>query len=146
MSASRRRLVVDTNFLISAVIGKRKFALSLIETFARRVDFFAPAVGFAELHEHLPGLLAKWHVPAAEGLAVLERLAVAVQPLDAEITARFEIAARLRIDARDPKDWPVLAAALALTCPLWTDDNDFFGTGIATWSTPNVRHYLDAEA
>jgi len=28
--------------------------------------------------------------------------------------------------ARDPEDWPILAAALALDFPIWTEDTDFF--------------------
>jgi hypothetical protein len=28
----------------------------------------------------------------------------------------------------DSEDWPVLACALILDCPIWTEDRDFFGT------------------
>jgi hypothetical protein len=27
-----------------------------------------------------------------------------------------------RLRVRDPEDWPVLASALALGCPIWTED------------------------
>jgi predicted nucleic acid-binding protein len=30
----------------------------------------------------------------------------------------FEAEARKRLGARDPEDWPILAAALALGCPI----------------------------
>lgn len=50
--------------------------------------------------------------------------------------------ARERIDKRDEDDWPVLAAALALGCPIWTEDTDFFGCGVATWTTDRVELYL----
>ncbi|MBK5292740.1 MAG: hypothetical protein JJE04_13815 [Acidobacteriia bacterium] len=33
---------------------------------------------------------------------------------------------------RDPEDWPILAAALALDCPIWKEDTDFFGCGVPT--------------
>jgi hypothetical protein len=36
----------------------------------------------------------------------------------------------------------VLAAGLALNCPIWTEDSDFFGTGIATWTTDRVELFL----
>jgi predicted nucleic acid-binding protein len=58
---------------------------------------------------------------------------------------RFEVPARQRISCRDEDDWPVLAAALALECPIWTEDTDFFGCGVATWTTDRVELYL-AEA
>jgi len=47
-----------------------------------------------------------------------------------------------RIGARDPMDWPVVAAALALGCPIWTEDQDFFGVGVPTWTSARVDVYL----
>ena len=44
--------------------------------------------------------------------------------------------------ARDPEDWPTLAAALLLECPIWTEDQDFFGSGVATWTTATVERFL----
>jgi len=36
----------------------------------------------------------------------------------------------------------VIAAALLLDAPVWTEDQDFFGSGTATWTTSNVDLYL----
>lgn len=47
-----------------------------------------------------------------------------------------------RIGRRDPDDWPIVAAALALDCPIWTEDRDFFGAGVATWTSELVEIYL----
>ncbi len=41
-----------------------------------------------------------------------------------------------------PEDWPVIACALALECPIWTEDRDFFGAGVPTWTTDRVELYL----
>ena len=46
------------------------------------------------------------------------------------------------IRIRDPNDWQALALALQLECAIWTEDQDFFGTGIATWTTNTVEIYL----
>ena len=54
-------------------------------------------------------------------------------------SARNEALARIR----DPDDWPALALGLQLECAIWTEDKDFFGTGIATWTTRTVERYLD---
>lgn len=62
--------------------------------------------------------------------------------IDAEIYEPFEAAARQRLQKRDEDDWPVLATALALECPIWTEDTDFFGTGVATWTTDRVELLL----
>lgn len=39
-----------------------------------------------------------------------------------------------------------LACALMLGCPVWTEDSDFFGTGVATWTTSRVKLYLAPDA
>lgn len=54
----------------------------------------------------------------------------------------YESEARKRIGARDPDDWPDLAAALALGCPIWTEDTDFFGCGVAIWTSNNIDMFL----
>ena len=51
-----------------------------------------------------------------------------------------------RIESRDPDDWPVLAAALVIECPIWTEDQDFFGVGVPTWTTDRVEIYLGEAA
>jgi predicted nucleic acid-binding protein len=55
-------------------------------------------------------------------------------------TAKDEALRRIR----DPADWPALALALQLECAIWTEDQDFFGTGLATWTTATVQRYLDS--
>jgi predicted nucleic acid-binding protein len=49
--------------------------------------------------------------------------------------------ARKRIP-RDPGDAPTVALALALACGIWTSDYDFFGCGVATWTTETIRIQL----
>ena len=39
-------------------------------------------------------------------------------------------------------DWPVVATALMLAAPIWTEDQDFFGSGIATWTSNRIELYL----
>jgi predicted nucleic acid-binding protein len=65
-----------------------------------------------------------------------------VQPMNVISYGALEEEAKERITARDPNDWPLVAVALLLGCPIWTEDKDFFGTGIAVWNTANVEIYL----
>jgi predicted nucleic acid-binding protein len=53
-----------------------------------------------------------------------------------------KIEARKRLGARDPEDWPILAAALALGCPIWTEETGFFGCGVATWTSTSIDSFL----
>jgi predicted nucleic acid-binding protein len=61
--------------------------------------------------------------------------------LDEGVYAALEEEARER-SPRDPHDWPVVATALALSAGIWTDDNDFLGTGVATWTTDTLQRWL----
>lgn len=47
------------------------------------------------------------------------------------------------MQTRDINDWSIVATALLLDCPIWTEDSDFFGSGIATWTTDRVYLYFE---
>jgi predicted nucleic acid-binding protein len=72
----------------------------------------------------------------------LDALARVIVPIPAESYLPFKDRALARIGPRDPDDWPVLACALAADCPIWTEDTDFFGAGVATWSTASVELFF----
>jgi predicted nucleic acid-binding protein len=75
-------------------------------------------------------------------LAVLDSLSRIVQSVTSDTYSAFEHSARKRLIGRDIDDWPVLATALALRFPIWIEDSDFFGAGIATWTTDRVELFL----
>lgn len=137
---SAKALVLDANILIRAVLGQR--VRNLIFTHAATVRFYAPDVAYADARHYLPGLLAKRGIDALPALDVLDRLETLVPPLEAALYESARADALRRIAARDADDWPVLACALILDCPVWTEDADFFGTGVATWTSDRVGLYL----
>jgi len=133
-------LVLDANILIRAVLGSR--VLALLRTYAEQVEFLTPDTAFEEAREKLPEILERRRVPVAPAMAILDQLVDVVQAVEAETYQSFEHVARQRISRRDEDDWPVLATALALGCAIWTEDADFFGCGVATWTTDRVELYL----
>jgi predicted nucleic acid-binding protein len=78
-------------------------------------------------------------------LASLEYLGQLIEPIDCELHGEFETEARERMRGRDENDWPVLATALGLGCDIWTEDRDFFGTGIAVWTTNRIEILLKSQ-
>lgn len=133
-------LVLDANILIRAVLGSR--VLSLLRKYADEVEFLAPDTAFQEAREWLPEILERRQVPVTSALSALDLIAGLVQRVECEVYSQFEAVARQRMDKRDEDDWPVLAAALTFNCPIWTEDTDFFGCGVATWTTDRVELYL----
>ena len=75
----------------------------------------------------------------AEALLSLQ-LIVQVVENSVLVSAKEEALARIR----DKDDWAALALALQLECAIWTEDQDFFGIGIAIWSTNTVERYLES--
>ena len=68
-----------------------------------------------------------------------------MEPVDAESYGVAEEDARERLRGRDEEDWPILATALVLSCAVWTEDTDFFGTGIAVWTSNRIEIFLKAQ-
>ena len=68
-----------------------------------------------------------------------------IERVEAEIYGIFEDQARQRLLGRDEQDWPILATALALGCAIWSEDSDFFGTGVVVWTTNRVEIFFASE-
>ena len=137
---SNKAIVLDANILIRAVLGKR--VLELIYKNAATVKFFTPDVAYRDARLYLPALLAKRGVKGDAALKVLASLEIIVQSIDVELYEGMQQQALQRIAARDADDWPVLACAMTLGCPVWTEDTDFFGTGVATWTSDRIALYF----
>jgi predicted nucleic acid-binding protein len=136
-----KTLVLDANILIRAVLGQR--VRQLLIDHAQQVNFFAADLAFDEARHHLPVILEKRGLLAAPGLIALDAVAAVVCPLDAGLYGHLQRPALARIAERDPDDWPTLACALLLGCPIWSEDADFFGTGVATWTTSRIGVFFD---
>ena len=133
-------LVLDANILMRAVLGKR--ARVLLAKYGERIEFVAPDVPFDEARKRLPEVIEHRKLQGEPFMAYFDSLASVVQTVENEAYSGFEAIARQRLARRDEDDWPILAAALALRCPIWTEDTDFFGCGVATWTTDRVELYL----
>jgi predicted nucleic acid-binding protein len=120
---STKATVLVANILIRAVLGQRVGELILQN--ANIVKFFAPAIAFSDARKYLPALLEKRGVRGATALAVLDTLATVVQIVDEELYVGMQAQALQRIAMRDAVDWPVLACAMSIDCPVWTEDADF---------------------
>jgi predicted nucleic acid-binding protein len=139
---SEKAIVLDANILIRAVLGRRVRELILQNT--ESVKFFAPDVAYADARKYLPALLEKRGVNCASAMLVLDSLESIVQSLDLDLYGGLREKSLQRIAILDADDWPVLACAMTIGCPVWTEDADFFGTGVATWTTDRVELYLAA--
>jgi len=136
-------IVLDANILIRAVLGRR--VRHILETYAAQgFRFVAPDVAFDDAQKYLPALLRKRGKPVGDLKGSLGYLRQIIESIDHELYSEFEAEARERLRGRDENDWPVLAIALGLDCDIWSEDQDFFGTGVAVWTTNRIEIFLKA--
>jgi predicted nucleic acid-binding protein len=139
------RLVVDTSVLVGELLrasGRDRLGDERLELFLpermwdetkveipRRVRAFARR---RALEPTVADLLTARSIEAVEANVVV---------LEEAVYSAIEEEARAR-SLRDPDDWPVVASALALAAGIWTNDNDFLGAGVATWTTETLKVWL----
>jgi len=136
----RKGLVLDANILVRAVFGQR--VRQLLESYEDMAGFYSPDVCFEEVREYIPDISKRRGVDSSLALSVLGQVRGIVVEVDRSLYENHENLARERIQRRDPDDWPIVAVALVLGLPVWTEDQDFFGSGIPTWTTDRVELYL----
>jgi predicted nucleic acid-binding protein len=135
-----KRLVIDANILIRAVLGTR--VQGLIFGAVDQVAFYIAAANYDEAEHYLAQLAPTRGLEDIIWCNVLEGVMSAIQLVGEPELESMKQGALARIGGRDADDWPALAAALLLACPVWTEDKDFFGSGVATWTTETVHLYL----
>lgn len=140
------RLVVDTSVLVGELLrrsGRERLGDD-------RLELFLPEQMWDEARVTLPRRIAAFIRRRQLAPAVGEELShlcldaveANVVILDEAIYSALEGESRAR-SLRDPADWPVVATALALSADIWTNDNDFLGAGVGTWTTETLQAWLD---
>ena len=139
--SSPRKLVLDANIPVRAVFGKKVYGL--LKQYEDLAEFYAPDHCVEEAHRHLPLIAAHRRMDSAQAEAVLWKIAEDfINLVDCSLYEQFENRARARIASRDPDDWPIVATAMLIDAPIWSEDRDFFGSGIATWTSDRIELYL----
>lgn len=136
MKSPASALVVDAAILIAAARGRSSGAVlaaaraaALVTTdrvvaeARRRIDL---GLKRPELNAILDALVAEMTVMPVAALAALLP--------QAELALRDAAASR----NGSTNDAHVLALAWSIDADVWTTDRDFAGTGVASWSTPNL--------
>jgi predicted nucleic acid-binding protein len=134
-------LVIDAAIFVGAVLGRGGGVLidagrtrvltttdRVLEEVSRRISLGMRRPELLPVLEELAGLVK---VNAMATLNIPEAQAVLRQAVSS--------------DNGSTDDAHVLALAWALDADIWSADRDFAGTGVASWSTPNLLRALKAE-
>jgi predicted nucleic acid-binding protein len=141
------KLVADANILVAELTRSRGRALVTHPGLELFVAERAWGEARHELAKRFAAIAMRSGLPAPAGNALLEE-AVALAEAFAQVIPD-SLYAHLKDEAlrrvpRDPDDWPTVALALALNADIWTQDGDFLGCGVATWSTATLQLRLGA--
>lgn len=131
------KLVADANVLLAAVLGGR--ARAVLEH-PEIDELLTTEATLAEVQEYAVILARKRRLSLDTLL-----LAIAALPVTVVEQAVYSPAlprARRLIAKRDPDDVDVLALALHMKLPLWSNDNDFEATGIEWYTTAELLRKL----
>ena len=129
-------VVADANVLLSAAIGKA--ALRVLTD--HDVEVHATRFNCDEVESYLPVLAAKYRL-SREIVEMQWRLLPIRIHAEADYRSRIEDAG-LRLAKRDPDDAHPLALAMALDLPLWSNDKDLDGHGVACLTTAKLLALL----
>ena len=136
-----RSLVLDANILIRAGLGS-VYASSSQSTPTRSSSSPRRSRTPTPVARH-PCLRSARSRPSRRSLSwTLEGI---VPTVEEDTYAFIRHVTMARIEQRDPDDWTFLATAIVMHCPIWTEDQEFFGAGVATWTTDRVEIYLSAK-
>ncbi len=128
-------LLTDTNILQRVCLGRAVVHVEKLQT--RGVRIGTTAHNAFELHRNLLDLGLSASIARERVSAALK----AVTLFEADEYQHLAQTAKARLRQGGNSDWPLLAAALATGEAIWSEDRDFFGTGVPIWSTPNIRFY-----
>jgi predicted nucleic acid-binding protein len=128
----------DANVLLSAVLGGR--AKLLLEN--PNVEALTCQATFAEVEEYAAHLARERGLPLDVVLLAVAALPVTVVERDRYSNALPE--ASRRIGRRDPDDVEILALALCLKVPVWSNDRDFEAAGVEWYTTAQLFKKLQS--
>lgn len=115
-------IVIDSNILISALI-KKGTTRDILTNF--NVNFVFPQEGLEEIYSCKPEILKKADIKDDEFDRLLLRLLKYVRLIPLDILINFRDKAKEIMEHIDKEDVIFIAAALALNCPIWSEDKHF---------------------
>jgi predicted nucleic acid-binding protein len=142
MKAPSSTIVIDAAVLVAAARGRSSGVVSIAARAAALVTtdrVVHEARRRIELGLKRPNLLVILDALVAE-MTVVPVAALTPILIRSEIVLRDAVASR----NGSIKDAHVLALAWSVDADIWTTDRDFAGSGVATWSTPNLIRGLAA--
>jgi predicted nucleic acid-binding protein len=131
------KLAADANVLLSAILGGRA---ELVLHHPAIQEILTTDHTFAEVEEYAPVLAKKRGIPL--DIVILAVAALNITIVDSSTYKRKLPEAFRQIGDRDPDDTELLALALQLKIPIWSNDQDFKSAKVELFSTEEALRHL----
>lgn len=136
-SKNLKKLAVDSNVILSAVIGK-----AALRVFLRPdIELVTTQFNILEVEEYIPRLAAKYGLDEKSLQLQLKMLPMTVFP--EKYYKPHKIAATRLLKGRDPDDIYLAALALKEEIPVWSNDKDFDKLPIPAYPTAKLLKILE---
>jgi predicted nucleic acid-binding protein len=135
-------LTVDANILVGELLRERGRTLFALP----RLRILIAEYTWSEAQTYLPQRVREMRIEdesRSHALlsAALATAATTTRRVPERLYRQHETEAWDRIP-RDPDDGHTVAVALRYGTAIWTQDNDFLGCGIATWTTGTLLRHI----
>jgi predicted nucleic acid-binding protein len=131
------KLAADANVLLAGIAGGRT---KLVLEHPSVEEVFTPRPVLDEVYEYLGELATQKQLPAA--LLQMTLISLPVKVVEPEEYASVIPEAAKRMRDRDLDDVDLLALALHLDIPVWSNDSDFKGVGVQWYTTARLMKAL----
>jgi predicted nucleic acid-binding protein len=134
-SSEEAVVVADANVLLSGLAGR-----ATEKVFFQPITIYTTEFTVKEVEKYLPRFCERYGAPMKDVLEELENLEVLVKG-KRFYKEKLPEAEKL-IGQRDPYDVDVLALALKLDVPIWSNDNDFKDMPVPRYTTAQLLRRL----
>ncbi|TAN43597.1 MAG: PIN domain nuclease [Nitrospirae bacterium] len=137
-STHLKKIAADANVILSAVAGKAALRVFLKDD----IEIVTTQFNIDEVRQYL-GVIAEKYSLSEEILeSQLKLLPVKIYPL--HFYEEFIRKASGKLSDRDEDDIELLALAMKLKIPVWSNDNDFKNSGVDIYTTAKLLKILKA--
>lgn len=133
-------LVINTNRIIAALI---KDSVSRMIINSPKLRFFSVNFGRREIEKYEQEILEKANITKEQFEDLLAIILGKISVISDLVIEEYMEEAKEIMDETDKADTPFIAAALAMNCGIWSDDEHFQKQNkIKVWKTKDLIKYI----
>jgi len=135
-SGHLRKLAADANVILSAVAGKAALRIFL----EKDIEIVTTQFNIDEVREYLCVIAVKYDL--REEILESQSKLLPLKIYQQDFYKEFLYRATKRLSGKDEDDIELLALAMRLKIPVWSNDRDFKHSGVEVYTTANLLKIL----